>query len=139
MFSGGKGESVCWFEAYRGEKIKCRRDFLNKGPFRQQYFFLPSFTPGSCIIAQLQPLVKEQCHRRRCGGVNASHKGTSVVVSLAWESITFSLRPPPRFSLLANGFASGQKKKSSRPPASPPLLSPKKLVFSFIRTFWSVM
>lgn len=31
-------------------------------------------------------------------GVNASLKGASVVVSLAWESIK------PRFSLLANGF-----------------------------------
>ena len=61
------------------------------------------------------------------GGLNASLKGISVVVSLAWESITLSLSPH-RFTLLANGFASGQK--ALPPPASPLLLSPKKPIFS---------
>lgn len=45
---------------------------------------------------------------QQMGGLNASLQGSSVVVSLAWESITHSLSPL-RFSLLVNGFASGQR------------------------------
>lgn len=95
------------FETYKGKKT-CS-PFWKKINVRE--FFWTKILLSHLVAALYNPpptADQRAVPPEQAGGLNASLKGTSMVVSLAWESITHSLCPP-RFSLLANGFASGQK------------------------------
>ncbi len=102
-----EANTYCHFAILPFLKNKCGRGFLNKDPLNHQYFYAHSHLVAALYnpppTAGQRAVPPEQA-----GGLNASLKGTSMVVSVGWESITHSLCPP-RFSLLANGFASGQK------------------------------
>lgn len=125
-----KCECFCWFEANIGEKMTEMWERFSEQRSLYPTAFLPSFTPGGCIIAHLQSKISAT----RGGGW-----GLLVVVS-GWERITFShCAPRPThthwFSLLANGFASGKKTKKTNcqpPPTNPhphPLPLSGKLYF----------